>query len=287
MASLKSIRKRIVSVKNTMQITKAMKMVSAAKLRHAQENVIAARPYTEKLASVLEKLAPSVDSAKNPLLQQAKTTKALLIAITSDRGLCGGFNATIGKTAERFVKEHSAEFPDLTVMTIGRKGNEFLRHRVRVSKSYTGIMSDLSRQTAAVIAQEIISGFLAEEYSEVHLLFNAFKSVISQEITLMKLLPVPSCQGGEEQFLPDAIYEPSKDDLLAELLPKHIEVQIYQALLESLAAEHGARMTAMESAAKNAAEMIGKLSLQYNRARQAVITTELLEIISGAESIKG
>ena len=148
-------------------------------------------------------------------------------------------------------------------------------------------MSDLSRQTAAVIAQEIISGFLAEEYSEVHLLFNAFKSVISQEITLMKLLPVPSCQGGEEQFLPDAIYEPSKDDLLAELLPKHIEVQIYQALLESLAAEHGARMTAMESAAKNAAEMIGKLSLQYNRARQAVITTELLEIISGAESIKG
>ncbi|MEI6796597.1 MAG: ATP synthase F1 subunit gamma [Methanomassiliicoccales archaeon] len=217
MASLKSIRKRIVSVKNTMQITKAMKMVSAAKLRHAQENVIAARPYTEKLASVLEKLAPSVDSAKNPLLQQAKTTKALLIAITSDRGLCGGFNATIGKTAERFVKEHSAEFPDLTVMTIGRKGNEFLRHRVRVSKSYTGIMSDLSRQTAAVIAQEIISGFLAEEYSEVHLLFNAFKSVISQEITLMKLLPVPSCQGGEEQFLPDAIYAPSKDDLLADL----------------------------------------------------------------------
>jgi F-type H+-transporting ATPase subunit gamma len=270
-----------------MQITKAMKMVSAAKLRRAQENVIAARPYAKKLGSVLEKLATSGGSVKNPLLQQEKTAKALLIVITSDRGLCGGFNAAISKTAERFVKEKIVEFPELTVMTIGRKGNEFLKNRVRVCKTYTGIMSNLNYQTAALIAQEVIAGFLAEEYSEVHLLFNAFKSVMSQDITLVKLLPVAPPPEQEEQFHPEAIYEPSKDDLLAELLPKHIEVQIFQALLESVAAEHGARMTAMDSAAKNATEMIGKLSLQYNRARQAAITKELLEIISGAESIKG
>jgi len=287
MASLKSIRKRISSVKNTMQITKAMKMVSAAKLRRAQENVIAARPYARKLGSVLEKLATSGGSAKHPLLQQEKTGKALLIVITSDRGLCGGFNAAICKTAERFIKEKTIDFPELSLMTIGRKGHEFLKNRATIGKNYSGVLSNLNYQTAALIAQEVIAGFLAGEYSEVHLLFNAFKSVMSQDITRVRLLPITPPQEKEEQFRPEAIYEPSKDDLLTELLPKHIEVQIFQALLESLAAEHGARMTAMDSAAKNATEMIGKLSLQYNRARQAAITKELLEIISGAESIKG
>ena len=287
MASLKSIRKRISSVKNTMQITKAMKMVSAAKLRRAQENVIAARPYARKLGSVLEKLATSGGSAKHPLLQQEKTGKALLIVITSDRGLCGGFNAAICKTAERFIKEKSVDFPELSLMTIGRKGYEFLKNRATIGKNYTGVLSNLNYQTAALIAQEVIAGFLAGEYSEVHLLFNAFKSVMSQDITRVQLLPISPPQEHEEQFRPEAIYEPSKDDLLTELLPKHIEVQIFQALLESLAAEHGARMTAMDSAAKNATEMIGKLTLQYNRARQAAITKELIEIISGAESIKG
>ena len=287
MASLKSIRKRISSVKNTMQITKAMKMVSAAKLRRAQENVIAARPYARKLGSVLEKLATSGGSARHPLLQQEKTGKALLIVITSDRGLCGGFNAAICKTADRFIKEKSIDFPELSLMTIGRKGHEFLKNRATIGKNYTGVLSNLNYQTAALIAQEVIAGFLAGEYSEVHLLFNAFKSVMSQDITRVQLLPITPPHENEEKFRPEAIYEPSKDDLLTELLPKHIEVQIFQALLESLAAEHGARMTAMDSAAKNATEMIGKLSLQYNRARQAAITKELLEIISGAESIKG
>jgi F-type H+-transporting ATPase subunit gamma len=287
MASLKSIRKRISSVKNTMQITKAMKMVSAAKLRRAQENVIAARPYARKLGSVLQKLAISGGTASHPLLHQEKTGKALLIVITSDRGLCGGFNAAICKTADRFVKENAADLPELSLMTIGRKGHEFFKNRATIAKNYTGILSALNYQTAALIAQEVIAGFLAGTYSEVHLLFNAFKSVMSQDITMVQLLPITPPREHEEQFRPEAIYEPSRDELLSELLPKHIEVQIFQALLESVASEHGARMTAMDSAAKNATEMIGKLSLQYNRARQAAITKELLEIISGAESIKG
>jgi F-type H+-transporting ATPase subunit gamma len=288
MASLKSIRKRISSVKNTSQITKAMKMVSAAKLRRAQENVLAARPYAKKLGAVLEKLATSGGADGHPLLRRDTAAgKALLIVITSDRGLCGSFNANICKTAERFIKDNSAAYTELSLMTIGRKGYEYLKNRAKVSKNYTNILSNLNYQTAAMIAQEVIAAYLTGEYREVHLLYNAFKSVMSQDITRVKLLPITPPIGHEEEFRPEAIYEPSKEDLLTELLPKHIEVQIFQSLLESLAAEHGARMTAMDSAAKNASAMIDKLTLQYNRARQAAITKELLEIISGAESIKG
>ncbi len=287
MASLKSIKKRINTVKSSRQITKAMKMVAAAKLRRAQDNVLAARPYAAKLASVLEKLATRGGVDGHPLLQKEKPNKALLIVITSDRGLCGSFNANICKTAERFLREKSAVYDELSVMTIGRKGNEYLRNRANVTKNYSNILPTLSYQTAALIAREVIQGFLSDQYGEVHLLYNAFRSVMSQDITLVRLLPIVPPKAREEEFRPEAIYEPGKEELLAELLPKHIEVQIFHALLESVAAEHGARMTAMDSASKNATEMIDKLTLQYNRARQAAITKELLEIISGAESIKG
>lgn len=287
MASLKSIKKRIVSVKNTRQITKAMKMVSAAKLRRAQENVVAARPYAKKLGEVLERLAKSQDDNTNPLLQKRLSQKALLIVVTSDRGLCGGFNANICKAAERFVKEKKGEYAEFSLMTIGRKGFEFLKNRQKIRKNYGNIFSNLNYQTAALLAQEVVDGYLAEEYDEVFLLFNAFRSVMSQDITLQQLLPIVPETTTDEEYAPEYIYEPSKGELLAELLPKHIEVQMFKALLESVASEHGARMTAMDSASKNATEMIGKLTLQYNRARQAAITTELMEIISGAESIKG
>ena len=287
MASLKSIKKRIVSVKNTRQITKAMKMVSAAKLRRAQENVVAARPYAKKLGEVLERLAQSQDSDCSPLLQKRTAEKALLIVVTSDRGLCGGFNANICKAAERFVRERTAEFSEISIMTVGRKGYEFLKHRRTIYKNYSNIFSSLSYQTASLLGQEMIEGFLNEEYDEVFILYNSFRSVMSQDITLEQLLPITPAASEEEEYAPEYIYEPSKGELLAELLPKHIEVQIFKALLESVASEHGARMTAMDSASKNATEMIGKLTLQYNRARQAAITTELMEIISGAESIKG
>jgi F-type H+-transporting ATPase subunit gamma len=287
MASLKSIRKRINSVKNTRQITKAMKMVAAAKLRRAQENVFAARPYAEKLADVLRRLATSGGSVDSPLLCKEKNDRTLLIAVTSDRGLCGGFNANICKAAEAFIRDNSERFREISLMTIGRKGHEYLRSRATVSRNYANVFSSLNYQTAALIGQEVIEGFKSDQYDTVYLLYNSFKSILSQTVTLNQLLPVEPPDAADEEFLPEAIYEPSKEELLAGLFPKHVEVQIFHAMLESVAAEHGARMTAMDSATKNATEMIGKLTLQYNRARQAAITKELMEIISGAESLRG
>ncbi|MDD3294742.1 MAG: ATP synthase F1 subunit gamma [Geobacteraceae bacterium] len=290
MASLKSIRKRINSVKNTRQITKAMKMVAAAKLRRAQEGVLAARPYAEKLGEVLRRLAVSGGEGVGPLTQREKRDsgeRAVLIVVSSDRGLCGGFNANISKAAEAFIRENNSRYSEISLVTIGRKSHEYLRSRADIRKNYANVLSTLNYQTAALIAQELIDGFLADEYDEVFLLYNAFKSVLTQTITLKQLLPIGPDEGTEEQGSLEALYEPSREELLTELFPKHIEVQLFHAMLESLASEHGARMTAMDSATKNANEMIGKLTLQYNRARQAAITTELMEIISGAESIKG
>jgi F-type H+-transporting ATPase subunit gamma len=287
MANLKSIRKRITSVKNTRQITKAMKMVSAAKLRRAQDKVLAARPYAEKLEEVLVRLSSSGGATDYPLARKEKSEKALLIVVSSDRGLCGGFNANICKAAESFIRENSSRYTEISLLTIGRKGFEFLRKRASIRKNYSNILSTVSYQEASLIGQELITGYLADDFDVVYLLYNAFKSVMSQDITLKQLLPIEPLQGPDEEFSPEVIYEPSKEELLAELFPKNIEVQLFHAMLESIASEHGARMTAMDSATKNASEMIAKLTLQYNRARQAVITTELMEIISGAESING
>jgi F-type H+-transporting ATPase subunit gamma len=288
MANLKSIKKRIVSVKNTRQITKAMKMVSAAKLRRAQENVVAARPYAKKLGEVLQRLARSWEEDSHPLLEKRVPEKALIILITSDRGLCGGFNANISKAAERYIKERKADFSEISLLTIGRKGYEFLKNRQTIRKNYTGVLSSLNYQTAAMLAQEVVDGYLEGDYDEVFLVYNAFRSVMSQDITFQQILPITPPESAEDdEIAQEYIYEPSKAKLLAELLPKYIEVTMFKAMLESIASEHGARMTAMDSASKNATEMIGKLTLVYNRARQAAITTELMEIISGAESIKG
>jgi F-type H+-transporting ATPase subunit gamma len=288
MASLKSIKKRIVSVKNTRQITKAMKMVSAAKLRRAQENVVAARPYAKKLGEVLQSLAGNQEGDQHPLLEKREAKKLLLIVVTSDRGLCGGFNSNLCKAGERFIKEKKGEFEQVSLMTVGRKGYEALKNRHTVIKNFPNVLAKPSYATAAMLAGEVIDGYLAEEFDQVILLFNAFRTVMSQDITFQQLLPVvPEEKTVADESPVEYIYEPSVADLLAEILPKNIEVQIFKAMLESVAAEHGARMTAMDSASKNANEMIGKLTLQYNRARQAAITTELMEIISGAESIKG
>lgn len=288
MASLKSIKKRIVSVKNTRQITKAMKMVSAAKLRRAQEAVVAARPYAGKLAEVLQSLAGNLEGDLHPLLEKRDAKKLLLVVVTSDRGLCGGFNTNLCKAAERFIKEKKGDYEQISLMTVGRKGYEALKNRHSVTKNFPNVLAKPSYATAAMLAGEVIDGYLAEEFDQVILLFNAFRTVMSQDITFQQLLPVvPEEKTVADEAPVEYIYEPSVAELLAEILPKNIEVQIFKAMLESVAAEHGARMTAMDSASKNANEMIGKLTLQYNRARQAAITTELMEIISGAESIKG
>lgn len=288
MASLKSIKKRIVSVKNTRQITKAMKMVSAAKLRRAQENVVAARPYAQKMGEVLQSLAGNLEGDLHPLLEKRDAKKLLLIVVTSDRGLCGGFNSNLCKAGERYLKEQQGAFEQISVLTVGRKGYEFLKNRHTIYKNFSNIISKPNYQAAALLAQDVVDGYLAGEYDQVVMLYNAFRTVMSQDITFQQLLPiVPDEQAAVEEAGVEYIYEPSAGDLLAEILPKNIEVQIFKAMLESVAGEHGARMTAMDSASKNASEMIGKLTLQYNRARQAAITTELMEIISGAESIKG
>jgi len=289
MASLKDIKKRIGSVKNTQQITKAMKMVSAAKLRRAQEAAVAARPYAEKLQSVLANLAQRDVSDAHPLLTQRGNGRALLVLMTADRGLCGGFTANVSKAAERFIKENVQGFEAIDLMITGRKGKEFLRSRVgdNIVKVHEDLGTNLSYKTAALIGREIVSSFSDETYDAVYLLYNAFESAISQVITLEQLLPIKAEAGQEvAENTIDYIYEPDRSGVLSEILPKMIEVQIFRGLLESVASEHGARMAAMDSASRNAAEMIDKLTLQYNRARQAAITTELMEIISGSESIK-
>ena len=290
MASLKDIKKRIGTVKNTQQITKAMKMVSAAKLRRAQEAVVAARPYADKMADVLSSLALREDADSHPLLEERGKGKALVVLITGDRGLCGGFNTNISKAAERFIREKQEDFESYELLIVGRKGNDYLKRRagMEISKVHENLVGtgQVSYPTGALLGQEVIELYRNGDYDGVFLVYNAFQSAMTQVQTVKQLLPIVPKVVDEGALVTDYIYEPNAAEVLDEILPKNIEVQIFRSLLESAASEHGARMTAMDSASKNASEMIGKLTLQYNRARQASITKELLEIISGAESIK-
>lgn len=288
MPSLKDIKKRIGSVKNTQQITKAMKMVSAAKLRRAQDAVVASRPYADKMLEVLSSLAAREEAEAHPLLFSRGKRRALVVILTADRGLCGGFNANICKTAERFVRKNEDGFEAYDLMVIGRKGKEYLKHRpgLNIGKVYENISGATSFGTASLLGQEIVDGYVTEQYDAVYLIYNAFRSAISQVVTTAQLLPIIPREVAEGMQMTQYLYEPNRGAVLEQLLPKNVEVQIFRALLESVASEHGARMSAMDSASKNAKEMIGKLTLQYNRARQAAITKELMEIISGAESVK-
>ncbi len=289
MPTLKEIKKRITSVKNTRQITKAMKMVSAAKLRRAQDSVIAARPYADKMLNVLSSLAQREDPEAHALLQQRGKRRALIVLLTADRGLCGGFNANVSKAAERMIRQNKEGYEAIDLMMIGRKGNDYLKRRkgMNIVKVYENITGNISYSTASLLGQEIVEWYNEEKYDAVFLAYNAFRSAISQDPTISQLLPIiPREEDATEQHVPEYIYEPNRSEVLAQVLPKHVEVQIFRALLESVASEHGARMSAMDSASKNASEMMGRLTLAYNRARQAAITKELMEIISGAESVK-
>ena len=290
MASLKDIKKRIGTVKNTQQITKAMKMVSAAKLRRAQDAVVAARPYADKMADVLSSLALREDADSHHLLAARGKGKALIVLITGDRGLCGGFNTNISKAAERFIREKREGFESYELLIVGRKGNDYLKRRagMEITKVHENLVGtgQVSYPTGALLGQEVIDLYRRGDYDSVFLVYNAFQSAMTQVQTVRQLLPIVPKEVAEDAQVTNYIYEPNATEVLDEILPKHIEVQIFRSLLESAASEHGARMTAMDSASKNASEMIGKLTLQYNRARQAAITKELLEIISGAESIK-
>ncbi|MFZ9886331.1 MAG: ATP synthase F1 subunit gamma [Myxococcota bacterium] len=290
MASLRDIKKRIVSVKNTQKITRAMKLVSAAKLRRAAERVESSRPYAERVqatASGLARRAEELGEAMHPLLTRREHPKVCeLVVMTSDRGLCGAFNSNTVRRALRFLIENGDRYEEIRVSTIGKKGMEALRReKVKIRKHYEGVFDATNYKDVSAIAQELSQAYLDGEVDEVYLVYNEFKSAITQILTLKPLLPV-EVEPSAGDHLVDFEYEPSRGELLDALLPQHIAVQLYRAVFESVASEHGARMNAMENATANAKEMVGKLSLQYNRARQAAITTELMEIIGGAEALK-
>src|SRR5688572_3085479 len=282
MASTIDLRRRIRSVKNTQQITKAMKMVAAAKLRRAQERMFAARPYAAGLRTVLASVATRVDITKHPLLQpREQENKVLLLIVTADRGLCGAFNTNVIRAALNAIAEKG--WQEVHLLPIGRKANDFFKRRtLPIRRHATQVYQALSLDTARDIAKDLIDEFVSGEFDAVYVMYNEFKSIIAQRVTLERLLPLQresiDAQAPEIEYL----YEPSPEIILQELLPKHIEFQLYRILLESAAAEQGARMTAMESATKNASEMIDHLTLTYNRIRQASITKEIIEIVSGA-----
>ncbi|MEK7713251.1 MAG: ATP synthase F1 subunit gamma [Deltaproteobacteria bacterium] len=287
MANLRDIKKRIKSVKNTQQITKAMKMVSAAKLRRAEETVKQARPYANKMLGVLSSLALRADSSAHPLLARREVKKIAVIVITSDRGLCGAFNSGIIKKADSFLRLNKMNYESIGLTVVGRKATDhYKRNGGQINKEHTNILYGFGYHTAAGIAGDIINAYTNEEVDEVYLLYNEYKSALVQEATMERLLPITPLEGETEMSVVDYIYEPNKDSILEEILPKHVEIQVYRALLESIASEHGARMAAMDSATRNAKDMIGRLTLYYNRARQATITKELVEIVSGAEALK-
>ncbi len=284
MPSLIDIRRRVRSVRNTQQITKAMKMVSAAKLRRAQERALAARPYAamlqQMLANVAEAASQSPDAA-HPLLAVRPEKRVLVVVVTADRGLAGGFNANLLKLAQRFVNANRDK--ELTFELVGRKGRDYFRKRgAKIAGEYIGWMRALSLADAQRIAGAIIDRFSKGEVDAVYLFVNEFKSVMTPTLTEMRLLPI---EVPKTQTTVDYIYEQKPEELLGSLLPRYIEVQIYRALLESVAAEHAARMTAMDAASSNASEVIDKLTLYMNRVRQASITREIIEIVSGAAAL--
>jgi len=287
--SLRDIRKRIRSVRSTQQITKAMKMVAAAKLRRAQEAITRARPYAILLEQALARIArraAAEETPAHPLLVSRPPRVAEVVAITSDRGLAGAFNANIIRRGQRFLVETADRHEQVLFSTMGRKGRDYLKARkLALRKDYPGIHGHLSFERAAQVADEFAERYLAGEIDVVYLLYTEFKSAITQKVTLKQLLPIVTEEGGDGAGV-DFIYEPARDELLRDLVPRHLRIQVWRALLDSAASEHGARMTAMDAASRNAKELIGKLSLQYNRARQASITKELMEIVSGAEALK-
>jgi F-type H+-transporting ATPase subunit gamma len=286
MATLKVIRKRIGSIRNTQQITKAMKMVAAAKLRRAQEAAVEARPYAEKMMELFKNLVARVSREAHPLLGLRDEKRIDLLVLTSDRGLCGGYNANLIRAAEAFIRREGAG-KEIQLVLVGRKGTDYFRRRkTTIADRYVNILSNAAQELAGEIAEKAIGRFIRGETDAVYILYSRFRSALSQIPTLEKLLPVEFSEQEKPEQLTEYLIEPNVEALLASLLPKVVQVAIYRALLEATASEHGARMTAMDSATTNASKMMGALTLQMNRARQASITRELMEIVGTAEALK-
>jgi len=295
MPNLLDIRRRIKSVKNTQQITKAMKMVSAAKLRRAQDRVVTARPFANKMAEVLGELAQRTDEDfHHPLLDYRADQRYLLVLITADKGLCGAFNTNLTKAAQAFMRENADK--QIEIMAIGRKGRDFFRNRrATISIEYIGLTGKgrVEFSEALEVARALIKQYTEDTgIDKVYIIYNEFKSVLSQRVVLEQLLPVvrakqdePEAKSQQPVTLIDYIYEQPPAEMFGELLPRLVETQIFRALLESIASEQGARMTAMDSASKNASELIESLTLNMNRIRQAAITNEIIEVVSGAAAL--
>jgi F-type H+-transporting ATPase subunit gamma len=291
MASLKDIRARIESTKGTQQITKALKMVSAAKLRRAQDAIVNLRPYAKGILSVIRDIAQT-QRVDHPLLRaRPEVKKVLIVAIASDRGLAGAFNSNINKFTDAYLKENKSKYEKVDLMLVGKRTTDyFTRRKVLPIESMNNLAKDVSYPLAAQVAEKMMKRFLAGQYDEIKIVYNEFKSAISQTLTAETLLPVDLSMAGatnDNRYSNDLIFEPAPEEIIEDLLIKHFTVQVYRCMCESVAAEHAARMTAMENASNNARDMINGLTLTYNKLRQASITTELIEIISGAEALKG
>ncbi|HEV8631053.1 MAG TPA: ATP synthase F1 subunit gamma [Thermoanaerobaculia bacterium] len=284
MANLIDIRRRIRSVKNTQQITKAMKMVAAARLRRAQDRILATRPYAEEIRRVMANLAAHAGDLHHPLLESRPEKKVLLVVVTGDKGLAGSFNANVLRRAGEVIPRLAA----VELLLLGRKGVDFFRRRpLKVRKGHTTLFSNVTYAQAQEIAEDLSTAYAAGEYDSVRVVYNRFKSIMSQELTEETLLPIPAPAEQDASASREYLFEPSAESILEELLPRYITFQVYRVLLESQAAEHAARMTASDSATKNAGEIIDRLTLRYNRARQAAITTQLIEVVSGANALEG
>ena len=288
MPNLRDIKRRIKSVKNTQQITKAMKLVSASKLRKAQEAIMSARPYALKLMDVLHHLSARCNHDAHPLLDNRDGNRWLILAVTADRGLCGGFNGSITKKVIQVINNNSDK--EIQLITAGKKGHAYFKNKEnKILHDHSGWTRDFDYLKAAAIGSTLSALFSKKSIDRVYVLYNEFKSVMQQEVILEQLLPIVPEKldtGKASMNIVDYIYEPEEEAILNTLLERYMTVEVYRAFLESSASEHGARMTAMDSATRNAGEMIGGLTLTYNKARQAYITKELIEIVNGAEALK-
>ncbi|HOG07998.1 MAG: ATP synthase F1 subunit gamma [Syntrophales bacterium] len=288
MAALKDIKRKIGAVHKTKQITKAMNMVAASKFKSAQNRMESFRPYAGKFMDVLNSLALRVDAKNHPLLSVRDPKKIRVICMTSDRGLCGGFNTNLIKATERFLKDKLAQGKDVTLVPVGRKGRDYFRKKAATMNERTDVFGKFDMSLAVKISNDVIPPFIGEEYDELYLIYNEFASVSTQKPVVLRLFPLPSI-GQEEDIDPEKrveyIYEPSDEVLLDKLLPMYVHVLLFRALLETSAGENGARMAAMDNATRNCDELIQSLTLQYNKARQSAITAELMDIVGGTEAL--
>lgn len=284
MANLKEIRNRITSIGSTMKITKAMKMVSAAKLKKAQDAITAMRPYSNKLTELLQNLSATLEGeAGGAFSEQRNVSKVLLVVVTSNRGLCGGFNSSIIKETQKVIAE-KYEGKQIDLLTIGKKGNDLLSRDYKVIDNASSIFDDLTFENVTVIAENLMQLFVEGSYDKIELIYNSFKNAATQLVKVEQFLPIKPVEN-EDTVVSDYIFEPQKEEIVAALIPKSLKTQLYKALRDSFASEHGARMTAMHKATDNANDLRNELLLTYNKARQAAITNEILEIVGGAEAL--